>query len=78
MARLSEIYKENRLVVLKLIFFSILMVLVPLVVFAIVYFCTNSDHGSALSKSGISAVVAVNVVILLYVVMAWREDAKRE
>lgn len=78
MARLSDIYRENRMVVLKLIMFSILMVLVPIAVFAMIYFGTSDGHADALSRSGIGAVVAVNLVIFAYVVMAWREDPKDE
>ena len=38
MAKLADIYRENRMVVLRLILFSLLMVLVPLAVFAAIYF----------------------------------------
>lgn len=77
MAKLAEIYSENRIVVLKLIFFSILMVLIPLGVFAGIYFASSLDNPNALATSGIGAVIALNMVIVAYIVMAWREDSTK-
>lgn len=78
MAKLADIYRENRMVVLRLILFSLLMVLVPLAVFAAIYFGAPLDSPNVLAKSGIGAVVALNVVVIAFVIMAWREDPKND
>lgn len=65
---------ENRVVTLKLIRYSLLMVLIPLAVFYIVYVLVFKGDKSKLGIAGIAAVIATNCVIGAYVVMAWNED----
>jgi len=73
MAKLREIYAENRVIVLKLILFSLLLMLFPLLVFSITYFGVFAASPERVAWSGVSSVVALNLVIMGYVVMAWNE-----
>lgn len=50
------------------------MVLVPLAVFYILFIFVFNRDKSSLGTCGIAAVIATNVVIGSYVVMAWHED----
>ncbi|OWZ21337.1 Vacuolar ATPase assembly integral membrane protein VMA21 [Phytophthora megakarya] len=72
---------HNRMVLQKLVAFSVLMVVVPLGTFYAVrsLFTPGSpDSQYADAWSGFSAVLAVNVVIGLYVLSAWKEDDQKE
>jgi hypothetical protein len=65
---------ENRLVTLKLIRYSMYMILFPLATFYISFYIYFEQNPEMLGWSGIFAVVAANVVIAAYVIMAWNED----
>ena len=52
---------------------SILMILVPLLVFGVMYFAMFDQDQSKLGLCGLGAVVSVNAVIISYVLMAWNE-----
>jgi hypothetical protein len=64
---------ENRIVTLKLIRYSLLMVLLPLSTFYVLQIGIFRNDPSMLMWSGFAAVAAANVVIFLYVRMAWNE-----
>lgn len=68
--------RENRVVTLKLIRYSMLLVLVPLGTFYIMFYVVCNKDKDLLGWCGIAAVIATNLVLLSYVVMAWNE--KRE
>lgn len=68
---------HNRMVLQKLVAFSILMVAVPLSTFyAVRSFFNTGGPGSQYADawSGFSAVLSVNIVIGLYILSAWKED----
>lgn len=69
---------ENRVVTLKLIRYSLLMLLIPLGTFYFMYYVIFEKRQEMLGWSGIAAVVATNCVIAAYVVMAWNEDDNEE
>jgi hypothetical protein len=70
---------ENRVVTLKLVRYSLLMVLIPLAVFYILFVAVYNRDKKSLGICGIAAVIATNVVIGSYVVMAFNEkDDKAE
>lgn len=58
----------------KLIFFSILMVVIPIMAFYASYVFIYDWKEEGLAWSGFIAVAATNLVIVAYVVMAWNED----
>ena len=63
----------NRVVTLKLIRYSLLMVLIPLLVFYISFYVVFNQQKDKLMWCGLLAVFATNVVIASYVIMAWNE-----
>ena len=65
--------KQNRIVLLKLIRYSLLMVFFPLATFFFVWQVWFKGDMDYLGWSGIAAVIATNIVIALYVVSAWNE-----
>ncbi|CAM9526526.1 unnamed protein product [Choristocarpus tenellus] len=68
--------KENRGVALKLVFFTVLMITMPVLTFFCCHdlFFTGLPPNARTLTSGMVAVLAVNVVIFLYVVQAMKED----
>lgn len=62
------------MVTLKLIRYSLWMVLFPLGTFYFLYYVVFNQNKDMLGWCGIAAVVAANVVIAAYVMMAWEED----
>ncbi|KAF2078096.1 hypothetical protein CYY_000567 [Polysphondylium violaceum] len=75
---LEQIQKENRLVFLKLIIFSILMVLVPVCVFKVFngvggdYLGINRDD--RVTYAGVGSVLGLLFVMAAYSIMAYYED----
>lgn len=65
---------QNRVVTLKLIRYTLFMVLFPLSTFYFFQTVVFRNDKSQLAYSGLAAVVAVNVVIYAYVAMAWNEN----
>ncbi len=65
---------QNRLVTLKLLRYSLLMVLIPLATFYFLFYLVFKQDKDKLGWCGIAAVLAVNIVIFTYVRMAWNED----
>lgn len=65
---------KNRVVTLKLIRYTLWMILIPLGTFYFFYYVLFHQDQSMLGWSGIAAVIAVNGVIFSYVRMAWNED----
>ncbi len=63
------------MVTLKLIRYSLLMLLVPLATFYFLFFVIFKQDKDMLGWCGIAAVIAANGVIVSYVMMAWNEDA---
>ena len=59
---------------LKLIHYSLLMVLIPLATFYFLFYVTFAQDKSKLGMCGFAAVIAANLVIVAYVRMAWMED----
>ena len=59
---------------LKLIHYSLLMVLIPLGTFYFSFYVIFQKNQAMLGVCGILAVIAANLVIAAYVVMAWNED----
>ena len=78
MASAYEVFfgAQNRVVTLKLIRYSLLMVLIPLGVFYGLFIGVFHGDKASLGVCGIAAVIATNLVIASYVRMAWNEDAK--
>jgi len=71
---------ENRLVTLKLIKYSLLVLFAPLATFYGMFFLVFKQDKSMMGWCGIAAVVSANLVIASYVFMAWNEvdpDAKQ-
>jgi VMA21-like domain len=64
----------NRVVTLKLIRFSLWMILFPLGTFFFLFHIVFEKNKDMLGWCGIAAVVAANIVVIQYVVMAWNED----
>uniref|UniRef100_A0A7S2XVQ8 Vacuolar ATPase assembly integral membrane protein VMA21 homolog n=1 Tax=Fibrocapsa japonica TaxID=94617 RepID=A0A7S2XVQ8_9STRA len=65
---------ENRNVANKLGIYSVMMFVFPVVVF---FFFNNiilKSNSDRLMWSGFASVLAVNIVIASYIVMAWKED----
>lgn len=69
---------QNRVVTLKLIRYSMLMVLIPLGVFYGLFVGVFHRDKASLGVCGIAAVIATNLVIASYVRMAWREDSQSD
>ena len=69
---------QNRLVTLKLLRYSLLMVLVPLAVFYVLFIFAFKRDKKALGMCGIAAVIATNAVIASYVCMAYSEEDKAQ
>jgi hypothetical protein len=69
---------ENRTVTLKLIRYSLWMILFPLVTFYFTYYIMFDGDKSMIGWSGIAAVVVANMVIADYIRMAWYEDEDEE
>lgn len=65
---------ENLLVTLKLIRYSLLMLLFPVGTFYFFFHVIFNGDRTMLGWSGIAAVFAANAVIVAYVIMAWNED----
>eukprot|EP01038_Epipyxis_sp_PR26KG_P004959 gene4959-6934_t len=63
----------NRVVTLKLIRYSLYMILIPLAVFYFLYIVIFKQNQDMLGWCGIAAVIATNCVIASYVIMAWNE-----
>jgi hypothetical protein len=61
-------------VTLKLINYSLLMLLFPLATFYFSFYVVFKKSQAMLGVCGILAVIAANLVIAAYVVMAWNED----
>jgi len=68
----------NRVVTLKLIRYSLIMVLAPLTAFYLSFYVLFKQDKSKLMWCGFLAVFVVNVVIVSYVVMAWNEPDDRK
>lgn len=64
----------NRLVTLKLLRYSLLMILFPLSTFYFLFFVIFKQNKDMLGWCGMAAVFAANIVIATYVRMAWMED----
>jgi hypothetical protein len=64
----------NRVVTLKLIRYSLMMFLIPLLTFYITWIVIYKKDKDMLGWSGLVAVLSANVVIASYVIMAWNED----
>lgn len=58
---------------LKLVRYSLLMVLAPLASFYFSFYVVFNQDKSKLMWCGIIAVIATNLVIASYVIMAWNE-----
>lgn len=69
---------QNRVVTLKLVRYSMWMVLAPLGTFYFLYYIVFKQNKDYLGWCGIAAVIAANIVIGLYVHMAWHEDDGEE
>lgn len=65
---------QNRVVTLKLIQYSLMMVLIPLGTFYFSYYVFFKMDPAMLGWSGILAVIATNCVIFAYIKMAFDED----
>jgi hypothetical protein len=63
----------NRVVTLKLIRYSLLMVLAPLASFYLSYYVLFKQDQTKLMWCGLIAVLVTNIVVASYVVMAWYE-----
>ena len=64
---------ENRAVTMKLLWYSLAMLVAPLVVFYLFLHVVFESNVDMIGWCGIAAVVAANIVIASYVVMAWNE-----
>jgi hypothetical protein len=64
---------KNRVVTLKLIRYSFMMLLFPVATFYFMYYIVFDKRQDMLGWSGIAAVLACNLVMAAYVVMAWNE-----
>ena len=65
---------ENRTVTLKLIRYSLWMILFPLATFYFMFYIMFDGDRDMVGWCGIAAVVVANIVIADYVRMAWNED----
>ena len=65
---------ENRTVTLKLLNYSLRMILFPLATFYFLYYTVFDGDKNMLGWCGIAAVVVANIVIADYVRMAWNEE----
>lgn len=63
----------NRVVTLKLIRYSLLMILAPLLSFYVSFYVIFRQDKTKLMWCGLIAVFVTNLVIAAYVVMAWNE-----
>lgn len=68
---------QNRVVTLKLIRYSLLMVLAPLTTFYFSFYVIFKQDNAQLMWCGLLAVLVTNLVIAAYVVMAWNEKDDR-
>jgi hypothetical protein len=64
----------NRLVTLKLIRYSLLMLFIPLATFYFMFFVVFNGDKDMLAWCGGAAVISANLVVVSYVFMAWNED----
>ncbi|EEY69371.1 uncharacterized protein PITG_05599 [Phytophthora infestans T30-4] len=72
---------HNRMVLQKLVVFSILMLVVPLSTFyGVRSLFTPGEPGSQYADAwgGFTAVLSANIVIGLYILSAWKEDDGKE
>jgi hypothetical protein len=69
---------ENRIVTLKLIRYSMMMLLVPLATFYISFYVIFKQNADMLGWCGIFAALSANVVIVAYVLMAWNEEPPKD
>lgn len=67
-------HPQNREVTNKLLAYSGLMVGFPISTFYFSYYVLFKGNQDMLGWSGLLAVLAANMVIVAYVIMAWRED----
>eukprot|EP01039_Chlorochromonas_danica_P008972 gene8971-9904_t len=67
-------HPQNRAVTHKLMLYTAVMFSFPICTFYFSFYVLFKGDHSMLGWSGILAVVAANIVIAAYVVMAWRED----
>lgn len=58
----------------KLLFFTVLMVVIPVMAFYAAYIFLFDWKEEGLAWSGFIAVAATNLVVVAYVAMAWNED----
>lgn len=65
---------QNRVVTLKLIRYSMVMLLAPLATFYFSFYVFFQQDRDMIGWSGLLAVLAANVVIASYVMMAIKED----
>eukprot|EP01041_Mallomonas_annulata_P009149 gene9149-18957_t len=65
---------ENREVTIRLLRYSIWMVLLPIGTFYFSHYVLFKGDLNSLGYSGIFAVIAANIVIAAYVRMAWIEE----
>ena len=65
---------QNKLITLKLIRYSLFMLLFPLATFYLTYFVYHRQDPKMLGWCGMYAVAAANAVVASYVYMAWNED----
>lgn len=73
MAGIGDVIAANPSVFKKLLFFTFLMVLLPIgVFFGLQHFWDGTENAKN-TVAAIGAVIAANVVIALYVIMAWHE-----
>lgn len=61
---------------MKLIFFTILMIVIPIGAFFVMYALVYDWRDEGLAMSGFVAVASTNVVVVAYIAMAWNEDAE--
>ena len=65
---------ENRNVTIKLLRYSVWMIIFPLSTFYFMYYVMFDGDKAMLGWCGIAAVVVANIVMADYVRMAWNED----
>ena len=67
--------EENKEVTMKLIYYSALMVILPILTFYFLYIVVFDWDVLMLEWCGLAAVIVANLVIFAYVRMAWQEDS---
>ncbi|KAH9129957.1 hypothetical protein LEN26_000113 [Aphanomyces euteiches] len=68
--------QHNRHVIRKLIFFSVLMLSLPVATFYYLHNYVFQASDNRTMWSGFGAIGVVNLVILVYIIEAFREDAQ--